>query len=81
MDRNEFKTRMKARGVSLSGGVYDLPVHLQPVFASAGLAGKYPQAERLCASHICLPLFHGMTVEQVEGTVDALLQTLREMHG
>lgn len=81
IDRNAFKAKVKQRGVSLSGGVYDLPVHLQSVFQPASLAGKFPRAERLCASHICLPMFYGMTRDQAHATVDAVLSTLQEMHG
>ncbi len=80
IDRSAFKARVKERGASLSGGVYDIPVHLQPVFESARLAGKLPQAERLCASHICFPIFYGMAQEQVDTVVEAALSTLSEMH-
>ena len=69
IDREWFKTQMRERGVSLSGGVYDLPLHLQPVFENLNLAGTLPGAEDLCGRHICLPIFYGMTDQQVDHVI------------
>ncbi len=51
---------LKTRGVALGGNVYDLPLHEQPVFASFR-SRPLPVAERLCRSHIALPLYPTMT--------------------
>ncbi len=75
VDRQRFKNELKQRGVSVSGGVYDIPLHLQPVFMGRGLAGSLPLAESYCARHVCLPIFYGMTdaqIEQVIATVTAV---------
>lgn len=71
-DRAKFKAAMKERGVSLSGGVYDLPLHAQPVFKDKEDPADYPHAEDLCARHVCLPLFPGMTGEQVLHVIDSV---------
>lgn len=51
--------------VNLSGEVYELPCHLQPIFK--GLygfnGGEFPVAEDLCQRQICLPVFATMTDE------------------
>ena len=42
-------------GVGLSGEVYELPLHLQPVFAPWA-DGRAARRRALCARHICLPI-------------------------
>ncbi len=76
VNRLNFKATMKARGVSLSGGVYDVPLHRQPVFS--GAEGEFPMADDLCERHICLPLYYGMTEEEAGYVVAALRLTLAE---
>lgn len=77
VDRAQFRDKLKERGVSLSGGVYDLPVHLQPVFANWQPKPKLPLSEDLCSRHICLPIFYGMTDAQREHVV-ASVRSLAE---
>jgi dTDP-4-amino-4,6-dideoxygalactose transaminase len=46
---------------------YPVPVHLQPFYAGNGFrAGQLPVAERLSGEILSLPMFPGMTAEQVE---------------
>ncbi len=75
--RDQVKSGMKARGVSLSGGVYDLPLHRQPVFTAAD-DQDFPVADDVCLRHICLPLYHGMTEAEVQHVIDALGDVLTE---
>ena len=58
-------------GVGLSGEVYELPLHAQPVFAP-WVDRPLPGAEKLCASHICLPVSAVMTDEQAAHVVASL---------
>jgi dTDP-4-amino-4,6-dideoxygalactose transaminase len=73
--RERLKKAMKDRGVSLSGGVYDTPLHRQPVFTSLA-SGQYPAGEDVCARHICLPLYYGMSEEAAGYVVDVLKSSL-----
>ena len=77
VDRAEFKADLKERGVSLSGGVYDIPVHLQPIFQEIMPGISMPQAEDICAKHISLPIFFTMTDQQVDHVINCV-QTLAE---
>jgi dTDP-4-amino-4,6-dideoxygalactose transaminase len=71
-DRKELKTALRERyGVSLTGEVYEAPLHKQPVFEKYA-AGPLPIAEDLCARHICLPLYPGMTAEEARHVLLAL---------
>jgi dTDP-4-amino-4,6-dideoxygalactose transaminase len=62
-------------GVSLSGEVYDTPLHRQPVFSGLP-GGPFPGADDICARHVCLPLYPGMKAEEISQVVDALAQVL-----
>lgn len=72
VDRKELKRALREEyGVSLSGEVYEEPLHRQPIFAShAGDA--LPVAEQVCADHVCLPVFPGMSDAQAERVLAAL---------
>lgn len=79
IDRAALKQKLKTGySVSLSGEVYELPCHLQPVFKdSYGFkGGEFPVAEDLCKRHICLPVFANMTEEQARYVVESLKEVL-----
>jgi len=81
IDRASLKKEMKDRyGVGLSGEVYELPCHLQPVFKDlyGFKGGELPVAEGLCQRQICLPVFAGMTEEQARYVVDSLRRAIQE---
>lgn len=75
-DRSAVKRRLRdEHAVSLSGEVYELPLHRNPVFAALD-PGDLSNAERICARHICLPVFASMTDAQVERVASALATVL-----
>jgi perosamine synthetase len=76
VDRAALKTELKERtGVSLSGEVYALPLHRQPVFA--GLAGgDFPVADDVCARHVCLPIHSDMTDEEADYVTESISTVL-----
>lgn len=52
---------------------YPVPCHLQPAFAHLGYGpGRFPQAEALCDEILSLPIYPGMTYDQVDRVVDAI---------
>jgi dTDP-4-amino-4,6-dideoxygalactose transaminase len=58
-DRQGLKKELKENcGVSLSGEVYELPCHLQPILKDhpAVKSGKFPVSERLCSRPYVLTL-------------------------
>lgn len=73
-NRDQIKKLMKERGVSLAGGVYETPLHQQPVFAPLA-DGRYPVADDICGRHVCLPVYYGMT----EDDAGYVVQTLKEI--
>lgn len=79
IDRYTLKRELKERfGVSLSGEVYEIPCHLQPIFKTRyGFnGGEFPIAEDLCKRQICLPVFAKMTKEEAEYVIDSLREVI-----
>ncbi len=75
-DRVVLKKRLREEwGVALSGEVYEVPLHLQPVF-ERWADGPLPGTEELCARHVCLPISAVITPEQEQLVLRALQATL-----
>lgn len=75
LDRERLRAALKERGVRLSGGVYDTPLHRQPVF-EALTDGQFPVADDVCARHVCLPLYYGMREEEARYVVGTLKEAI-----
>jgi dTDP-4-amino-4,6-dideoxygalactose transaminase len=76
VDRAALKAALRERhGVSLSGEVYEAPLHRQPVFERYA-NGSLPEAEDVCARHVCLPVFASMTDAQAQQVIGALRREL-----
>lgn len=75
-DRKELKGLLRDRfGVSLSGEVYEEPLHRQPVFV-AYAPGSLPVSEDYCARHICLPVFSGMKEDEARWVLASLKEVI-----
>lgn len=75
-DRKALKALLREKfGVSLSGEVYEEPLHKQPIFAQYA-SGLLAVSEDYCARHICLPVFSGMTEDEARWVISALKETI-----
>jgi dTDP-4-amino-4,6-dideoxygalactose transaminase len=84
LDRAALKQTLREQhGVSLSGEVYELPCHQQPVFADHRPQTTdhrpLPIAEDLCRRHVCLPISACMTPKEAHYVVDVLVDTIQKM--
>lgn len=71
-DRARFKRELAERhGVRLSGEVYDLPLHQQPVLAEFG-GQELPVAQSMCARHVCLPVHSDMREDEIDEVLTAV---------
>ena len=77
--RDYVKDKMKNEyGVELTGEVYADPCHSQPVFKKYPEmmlnkeGDRFPGAEYVCNRHICLPLYPGLTEEEVSYVIESL---------
>jgi len=72
VDRAALKSVLREEfDVALSGEVYEIPCHLQPVFAGM-THGPLPKAEDLCARHVCLPVSAKMTLDDARYVLESL---------
>jgi dTDP-4-amino-4,6-dideoxygalactose transaminase len=79
IDRAELKRMLKEEwGVSLSGEVYTLPCHKQPVFEKYADVGL-PGSEAACAQHVCLPLYPELTRAEAEYAVNAFKTSVNSL--
>ncbi len=62
-------------GIALSGEVYAVPLHHEPVFAGIA-SGSFPVAEDVSARHVCLPVHSDMSLDEAELVVRALRAVL-----
>lgn len=70
--RDELAKFLAERGIE-TGKHYPTPIHLQGAYANMGISkGKLPIAEMISRTELSLPMFYGMTDEQVEYVVDAV---------
>jgi perosamine synthetase len=77
IDRPAVKQKLReVYGVILGGEVYEEPIQRQPVFKELA-KGPLPVSEDVCARHLCLPMFSGLTPTQVEQVVEAVNKVLR----
>jgi len=78
VDRDTLKKELREKyAVSLSGEVYEIPCHFQPIFNGLGKEGDFPMAEDLCHRMICLPISAIMTEEEAGYVIDSLRKVLR----
>jgi dTDP-4-amino-4,6-dideoxygalactose transaminase len=81
VDRAALKAELReGAGVTLSGEVYALPLHGQPVFADLS-TGEFPVADDVCRRHVCLPVHSDMTDDEADHVVEALASALSRRMG
>lgn len=64
----------KNRNVNLTGCVYDIPVHKQPVFSAMFNDRNYPISDYISEHHICPPLYPELTLSEIDYICDVLLE-------
>lgn len=67
----DLKRQFRALGVELGGGVYEIPLHCQPVFDGIAEACGLENATKFCPRHFCPPLTSGLTDEAIDRIGDA----------
>jgi dTDP-4-amino-4,6-dideoxygalactose transaminase len=76
IERADLQAQLAAAGID-TGIHYPLPCHLQPAFLSLGYRqGDFPNAERLSAEMISLPMYPGLTEAQVMRVFEGLTTAL-----
>jgi dTDP-4-amino-4,6-dideoxygalactose transaminase len=80
VDRGPLKQQLRDEfGVSLSGEVYAVPLHRQPVF-EPWAHGALPVAEDVCARHICLPIHSDMDADEAGYVIGSIRAVMQRIH-
>lgn len=80
-NRDKVAAMMREQNIGVSIH-YPSPVHLHPCYRDLGYsAGDFPNAEKIAEKEISLPMFPGITGEQVEKVVNALVGAVSRLRG
>ena len=70
--RDELENYLKDNGIGTVKH-YPTPIHLQPAYADLGIGkGELPIAEEISDTVLSLPLYYGMTAEEIDYVVEAI---------
>ena len=76
-NRETIHKKMESRGIQLSGYVYEIPLHKQPVFPEYNKL-SLKNTERVCSKHICLPIYPNLEIIDAEYISNSLVKILKE---
>ena len=70
--RSELEKHLADHGISTNKH-YPIPMHLQDCYADLGYKeGDFPIAEEISATQLSLPMYYGMTDEQIRHVIDTV---------
>lgn len=71
-ERDALEKHLNDRGIGTNKH-YPIPIHLQACYRDLGFrTGDYPIAEKISATELSLPMYYGMTDEEVQYVIDAI---------
>jgi len=70
--RDELEQHLHEKGIGTNKH-YPIPMHLQDCYADLGIKkGELPVAEEISATELSLPMYYGMTEEEIRCVIDAI---------
>lgn len=70
--REELEAFLKSKGIGTNKH-YPIPIHMQECYKDLGYKeGDFPIAEEISATELSLPMYYGMTNEEVQYVIDAI---------
>jgi len=81
VSREDFKQKLREKGVKPSGEVYWPPLHMEPIYKRLlkTKEGDFPTAEDACRRMVCLPIYSQMTAEEASYVVDKVKEVCSEL--
>ena len=71
-ERDALERHLADRGIGTNKH-YPIPMHLQQCYGDLGFSrGDFPIAEEISATELSLPMYYGMTDEQIDCVIDAI---------
>ncbi len=77
LKRDWLKAYCKERSITLTGEVYRIPLHRQPLYQDAFSKKTFPVTDAFADHHICPPLYPELSDAEVDYVCDTLLQALK----
>lgn len=78
--RNQVKKELEEKyHIFLGGGVYDIPIHQQPIFQGKFEGKHFSEAGDFCSQHLCLPIWSTMAQHEVEYVINSIRSVLIKM--
>lgn len=72
MERDRLEQHLKDYGIATNKH-YPIPIHMQLAYKDMNIKqGEYPIAEEISKTELSLPLYYGMTHEQIDYVIDAI---------
>ena len=76
--RDDLKDFLQSRGIG-SAVYYPLPLHLQPCFSDLNYKeGDFVNAELACNKVLSLPIFPELKKEEIEYTIETILDFFKD---
>jgi dTDP-4-amino-4,6-dideoxygalactose transaminase len=76
MDGFWLKKYCKERGIALTGEVYRIPIHEQPLYKEQFSSVNLPNTDYYSKHHVCPPLYPELSIKEVDYICDVLKQAL-----
>lgn len=73
-NRENIKNYLLKNSVQITGGVYNIPLHRQPVFKNQYEDKNFPNANHFSEHHICPPCYSDLTMDEAETVCQLLLE-------
>jgi dTDP-4-amino-4,6-dideoxygalactose transaminase len=72
--RDKLAEYLQDKGIGINKH-YPIPMHMQQCYQSLGIKeGSLPIAEEISATQLSLPMFYGMTEEEIQYVIDSINQ-------
>ena len=71
-----LKKYCKEKGISMTGEVYRMPVHEQPLYKEQFSSVNLPNTDYYSKHHVCPPLYPELSIKEVDYICDVLKQAL-----
>lgn len=71
-ERDELEIYLNKKGIGTNKH-YPIPIHLQECYKDLGFAeGAYPIAEEISRTELSIPMYYGMTEEEIDYVIDSI---------
>lgn len=74
VSRETIRKELSAQNIALTNGVYNIPLHQQPICKETIGDEKFPVCDEFSRTHICPPCYPELTVEEIDRICATLIE-------